>query len=176
MRKGVFLDRDGVINQLVTTDHWFASPYVVEDFHILPGVPEAIKILKNAGFVCVVVTNQPDIARGKFTDGDLRKIHDFMQSQLGLDGVYYCPHDEEHKCPCRKPKPGMILQAAKELEIDLSKSFVVGDRWRDVDMGPLVGCKTVLINTEATKRENKKIKADWKADNLLEAATIIARA
>ena len=175
MNRAVFLDRDGVINKLIKTDNWFTSPYILEDFQILPGVLEAMRLLKGAGFFCVVVTNQPDIARGKFTHQDLRKIHDFMQQTLDLDAVYYCPHDNVDNCECRKPKPGMVLRAAEEMKIDLSQSFIVGDRWRDIDVGPAVGCKTVLINTIATEMEKKNIRADFGARDLLEAAKWIVK-
>src|SRR3989344_4054226 len=143
----VFIDRDGVINAIALRDGKLSVPFRLEDFKILPGVKEAVDILKNKGFVCVVVTNQPDIQRGNLSPEALSAMHEFMKKETGVDAVYFCPHDKDGECDCKKPKTGMIRQAVADLEIDLERSWVVGDRWRDIELGKAAGVKTVLVKT-----------------------------
>lgn len=157
-QKAVFLDRDGTINKYV------GFLRKEEEFELLPGVAYAIKKINKSGYLAVVVTNQPVIARGEVTFGGLETIHNKMETLLGkegayLDGIYFCPHHpnsgyegevKELKidCDCRKPKPGMVLKAAEDLNIDLSQSYMVGDGENDIKAGKAAGCKTVLLNTE----------------------------
>ena len=157
-QKAIFLDRDGTLNEYVG---FLRSP---EELRLLPGVSEAVRRINESGYLAVVVTNQPVIARGEVTVEQLRTIHNKLETLLGQDGafvdaIYYCPH-HPHKgyegeipelkidCDCRKPKPGMLLQAAKDLNIDLSQSFVVGDGQNDILAGQAAGCTTVLVGSE----------------------------
>ena len=157
-QKAIFLDRDGTINKYV------AFLRNIDDFDLIDGVSDAIRAINNSGYLAIVVTNQPVIARGEMTFGELDEIHNKMETLLGydgayLDGIYFCPH-HPHKgydgevpelkidCDCRKPKPGMLLQAAEEFNIDLSLSWMIGDSENDILAGKAAGCKTGLIGIE----------------------------
>ncbi len=142
----VFLDRDGVLNAAVVVDGRPHPPRSAAEMMLLPGVEDACARLHGAGFVLVCVTNQPDIARGVTTAARVAEINDDIQRRLGLDAVAVCPHDDADGCACRKPKPGLIREAAARLGLDLTRSVVVGDRWRDVEAGRQAGCRTVLID------------------------------
>ena len=163
-QKAVFLDRDGTINMYV------GFLRNIDQFELIDGVAEAIKKINASGYLCIVVTNQPVIARGEVTVPELDEIHKKMETELGfagayVDGLYYCPH-HPHKgyeseviefkidCDCRKPKPGMLLRAADEFNIDLSASFMVGDGENDVTAGLAAGCKSILINGEGTDHKD----------------------
>ncbi len=154
-QKAIFLDRDGTINKYVG----FLQD--IDSFELLPGVIEAVKKINASGYLAIVVTNQPVIARGEISVPELREIHNKMETLLGeggayLDGVYYCPHHPHRgfegevielkiECDCRKPKPGMLLKAAKDFNIDISQSWMIGDSENDVEAGKAAGCRTVLI-------------------------------
>jgi D-glycero-D-manno-heptose 1,7-bisphosphate phosphatase len=142
----VFLDRDGVLNVAVVRGGVPRPPGDVDEVELLPGVEEACNRLRTAGFELVVVTNQPDIARGTQTAEAVRRINDALLMTLPLDEVVVCPHDDADGCQCRKPRPGMLLDAAERLGIDLGASFMVGDRWRDVEAGRRAGCRVVLVD------------------------------
>jgi D-glycero-D-manno-heptose 1,7-bisphosphate phosphatase len=146
MRPAVFLDRDGVINRALVRNGRPYAPTTVEDFQILEGVPEAVRRLKAAGFLIVVVTNQPDIATGKQTSALLERMHAVMRAAVEIDAVYVCPHDNLANCACRKPQPGLLLTAAEDRQIALDKSWLIGDRWRDIEAGQAVGCRTIFVN------------------------------
>lgn len=142
MRPAVFLDRDGVINRAVVRAGKPYPPGRPDELEILPGVPEALSRLRNAGFALIVVTNQPDVARGTTTRGAVDAIHGFMLRELPLDEIRVCPHDDPDDCPCRKPKPGLLLQNPAH---DLGRSFMVGDRWRDIEAGRAAGCRATIF-------------------------------
>ena len=146
MRRAVFLDRDGVINRAIVRDGKPYPPASLVELEILPGVHEALQKLHDANYLLVVVTNQPDVARGASKREDVELINAFLSAQLPIDDFKTCYHDSGDKCNCRKPLPGALLEAAQEHDIDLSKSFMVGDRWRDVEAGASAGCKTFFIN------------------------------
>jgi D-glycero-D-manno-heptose 1,7-bisphosphate phosphatase len=146
MRRAAFLDRDGVLNRALVRDGHPYSPSGLHEIEIPSGVAEACQRLRGDGFILVVVTNQPEVARGRLTRRSVEEINDFLQSCLLLDDVRVCYHDDPDGCDCRKPKPGMLLAAARDLNISLNRSFVVGDRWRDIEAGRRVGCRTVLID------------------------------
>jgi D-glycero-D-manno-heptose 1,7-bisphosphate phosphatase len=172
----VFLDRDGVINHAIERDGKPYPPRTLADFEILPGVPEACAKLKAAGFLLVVATNQPDVGRGTLEQSAVEKIHVHLIAQLPVDRVEVCyhpGHGQSH-CDCRKPKPGMLLRAARDMHADLTKCWMVGDRWRDVDCGHAAGCKTIFIDRGYS--EELKHQPDFRAKNLLEAAEIILSA
>src|SRR5580704_5907335 len=134
-RVAVFLDRDGVLNRAIIRNGRPHPPATLEEFTLLPGVPEACRKLRRAGFVLLVVTNQPDIARGVQDRAVVDEFHQILLRTLPIDGVYVCPHDDADGCDCRKPGPGMLLQAARDLSLNLGDSVMVGDRWRDVEAG-----------------------------------------
>ncbi|HEV2319800.1 MAG TPA: HAD-IIIA family hydrolase [Verrucomicrobiae bacterium] len=169
----VFLDRDGVINQALEREGKPYSPRTLEEFKILPEAACACAKLKAAGFLLVVATNQPDVGRGILESSVVEKIHAQMRAELPIDRVEVCYHagQGQSQCDCRKPKPGMLLRAARELNADLSQCWMVGDRWRDVDCGHAAGCKTIFIDRGYA--EKLKQPPDFRAKNLLEAAEII---
>lgn len=172
-QKAVFLDRDGVINRALTRDGKPYPPSILAEFEILPGVAEACAQLKQAGFLLVVVTNQPDVGRGTIKQETVEAIHEQMRRVLSLDRVEVCYHPGQgaSECDCRKPKPGMLLRAARELGIDLARSFMVGDRWRDIDAGHAAGVATILIDygyAEAIRQPPQH-----RVHSLREAATLI---
>jgi len=171
----VFLDRDGVITRALERDGKPYPPTTLQEFEILPDVAAACAKLKAAGFLLVVATNQPDVGRGTLPKEIVEKIHAHMVTQLPIDRVEVCYHPGKgaSDCDCRKPKPGMLQRAARELNIDLSRSWMVGDRWRDVDCGHAAGCRTVFVDRHYS--EALKQKPDFCAGNLGEAADIICR-
>jgi D-glycero-D-manno-heptose 1,7-bisphosphate phosphatase len=171
----VFLDRDGVINRSRERDHKPFAPSSLKEFEILPEVPAACAKLKAAGFLLIVATNQPDVGRGTLKREVVETIHRHLMSQLPVDRVEVCYHPGQGAtdCDCRKPKPGMLLNAARALNIDLARSWMVGDRWRDVDCGHAAGCRTVFVDRGYA--EELRHKPDFSAGNLAEAADIIVR-
>jgi D-glycero-D-manno-heptose 1,7-bisphosphate phosphatase len=169
-RRAVFLDRDGVLNAAVVRDGRPYPPRSVDEVEVLPGVEGACNRLRTAGFDLVVVTNQPDIARGTQTLEAVRHINNALLAALPLDEVVVCPHDDDDDCDCRKPRPGMLLDAAQRRGIDLSTSFMVGDRWRDVEAGIRAGCRTVFIDRDYDERS---VQADVSVADLAEAAVWI---
>ena len=171
MRRAVFLDRDGVINRAIVFDGKPYPPATLEQLEILPGVSEALEELRAANYLLIVVTNQPDVARGTAKKEDVERINSILSSQLPIDKFLTCYHDSGDGCDCRKPLPGSLLKAAKEHQIDLSKSFMVGDRWRDIEAGQSAGCKTFFINYRYT--EQKPDAPDFIVSSLLEAKKII---
>jgi D-glycero-D-manno-heptose 1,7-bisphosphate phosphatase len=142
----VFLDRDGVLNEAVVVNGRPHPPASVDDTRLIAGVEEACARLHAEGFSLVCITNQPDIARGSATASSVGAINDRISDALGLDAVATCPHDDDAGCACRKPAPGLILDAAATLGLDLERSVVVGDRWKDVEAGRRAGCATVFID------------------------------
>ena len=153
MSRAVFLDRDGVLNRAVIRDGLPFPPRSVQDLEVLPGVQQALDRLKRAGFCLVVVTNQPDVARGTQSREEVEAINDALRRELPIDVVKVCYHDDGDHCACRKPAPGMILEAAAELEVDLSRSYTVGDRWRDVEAGQRAGTTAILVENEYLERK-----------------------
>lgn len=176
MNRAVFLDRDGVINRPIVQD---GRPYParsVSEFEILLGVAEACRALKTAGYLLVVVTNQPDVGRGTLTRKTVEEIHQFMTCRLPIDLVSVCFHAGEkfgQPCDCRKPRPGMLLSAASRLQIDLHQSYMVGDRWRDIDCGKRAGCKTIFIDWRYA--ENLREAPDHVVPDLAAAAQLVLR-
>ena len=172
--KAVFLDRDGVINRPIVRDGKPFPPMRVEEFEILPGVAEACEKLKAAGFLLVVATNQPDVGRGTLARETVEAIHAKMCAALPLDHIEVCyDGGAAHGQPSefRKPAPGMLLRAARELGIDLAQSWMVGDRWRDIDCGAAAGCRTVFIDLDHA--EELRAKPDFVVRDLAAAADVI---
>jgi D-glycero-D-manno-heptose 1,7-bisphosphate phosphatase len=175
LKPAVFLDRDGVINRALVRDGKPYPPSSIAEFEILPGVEEGCRRLKQAGFLLVVVTNQPDVGRGTIKQETVELLHTHLQRSLPLDRVEVCYHSgkEEPGCECRKPRPGMLLRAAHHLSIDLAASFMVGDRWRDIDAGHAAGCTTLLIDYQYD--EPLRLAPHYSAKSLREAADTILR-
>jgi D-glycero-D-manno-heptose 1,7-bisphosphate phosphatase len=154
LRPAVFLDRDGVLNRVFVRDGVTHPPAHLGELELLPGVREAVRRLADAGFALVVVTNQPDVARGVQTRTVVEAMHDRLQSELPLLEVLSCYHDNADGCPCRKPRPGLLLEAARRWGLDLRRSFLVGDRWSDVLAGQAAGCRAaLLVETSYSGRE-----------------------
>jgi len=145
-RPAVFLDRDGVLNESLVVDGVPRPPYDVADLRILPGVEEACRAFSEAGLLLVVVTNQPDISRGALQPAQLTAIHSALGDALPLDDIVVCIHDDDAGCPCRKPRPGMILDAAQRLATDLDRSVLVGDRWRDIEAARRAGVASAYVD------------------------------
>jgi D-glycero-D-manno-heptose 1,7-bisphosphate phosphatase len=152
-RPAVFLDRDGVINRVVLNQGRPAPPASVADTVLESGVVAGLSALKAAGFCLIVVTNQPDVARGTRSRESVEAIHRWMFGQLPLDDIRACFHDDADQCDCRKPKPGLVLDAARDHAIDLPASYLVGDRWRDVEAAHRAGCKAVFIDHGYAERQ-----------------------
>jgi D-glycero-D-manno-heptose 1,7-bisphosphate phosphatase len=144
--RAVFLDRDGVLNRAVLRNGRPFPPASAADTVLFAGVGEACERLRDQGFQLVVVTNQPDIARGAMSAAAVHEINEKLQRALPIDQFRLCPHDDGDGCRCRKPAPGLLVEAARDLGLSLTKSFMVGDRWRDVEAGRRAGCRTVFIN------------------------------
>jgi D-sedoheptulose 7-phosphate isomerase len=174
-RRAVFLDRDGVINRAFVRDGKPFPPPTPQELEILPGVPEALRELKANGFELLLVTNQPDVGRGKLSVQTLDAMHEDLRAHLPLDDILVCCHTDRDKCDCRKPMPGMIIEAARKHNIDLAASFMVGDRWRDIDAGYNAGCKTILIDYGYSERPPDH-EPDLRVRSLREAADWIIRA
>lgn len=172
--RAVFLDRDGVLTRSETRDGKPYAPRRLEDLELLPGVVEATQELKAAGWRLVVVTNQPDIATGKLAPAVLDAMHDRLRRELPLDDIKVCRHVDGDACACRKPKPGLLLDAARELDLSLADSFMVGDRWRDVSAGKAAGCRTFFIDYGYA--EALRDAPDFTVRSLPEAVRIILRA
>lgn len=168
--KAVFLDRDGVLNCAVVRNGKPYPPASVAEVEILPDVFEALRILKEAGFVLIVVSNQPDVARGITSKESVEAINSYLAENLPIDRFIMCFEDGDES-EYRKPKPGMLLAGAREFDIDLKTSFMIGDRWRDIDAGIAAGCTTIFIDYDYS--EIKPVSYDFKAKSLLEAAKII---
>ena len=156
MRRAVFLDRDGVINRAIVRGGKPYPPDSLQDLEILPGVPEALGQLRATGFLNVVVTNQPDVATGKQRRAVVEAMHEALCSRLALDAVKVCYHVDADNCACRKPKPGMLQEAARELGIDLGSSYMVGDRWRDVAAAQAAGCAAIFIDCAYSEKSPDK--------------------
>jgi D-glycero-D-manno-heptose 1,7-bisphosphate phosphatase len=173
MAHAVFLDRDGVINRALVRDGKPYPPSSLEEFEILPGVVEACARLKQAGFLLVVATNQPDVGRGTMSRETVESLHAHVSRALPLDRVEVCYHPGKgaSECDCRKPKPGMLLRAALELNIDLKRSFMVGDRWRDINCGHAAGCTTILVDYAYDEPLSQS--PDHRVKSLAEAADVI---
>jgi len=173
MPRAVFLDRDGVLNRAVIKDQKPYPPRGVEELEVLPGVARALTDLKQAGFLLIVVTNQPDVARGTLKRDVVEAINLSLASHLPIDEFRTCFHDNADDCDCRKPKPGALLAAAEKHGIDLPSSFMVGDRWRDIEAGYRAGCQTLFIDYGYDEKQPDRF--DFKVSSLLEAATEILK-
>lgn len=169
LKPGVFLDRDGVINQVVYRDGQAVSPRSITEFVWTTGIQVAVKQIKLAALPVFVVTNQPDIARHKMEAAVLEQMTALVYQTLPIDDLRVCPHDNGDRCSCRKPHPGMLVELATQWNIDLSRSFMVGDSWKDMQAGKQAGCQTILIQRDY----NQGTEADFGVPDVLSAANLI---
>ena len=169
-RSAVFLDRDGVLNEAIVRNGKPCPPRDLSELIITHGAAAALEALKHEGFLLVVVTNQPDVARGTISRTEIDKINMRLSTSLPLDAIEVCEHDDAAQCDCRKPKPGMILRAREKFCLKLADSFMVGDRWRDIEAGRRAGCRSVLIGDgygeaflyqPTVKLESLPVAASW---------------
>jgi D-glycero-D-manno-heptose 1,7-bisphosphate phosphatase len=146
MKKAIFLDRDGVLNAAVMINGIPTPPRNLEEVVLLPGAFEAINLLRRKSFEIVVVTNQPDFSRGNASMSEILEINNYLRTQLNIQHFYTCFHDDFHNCDCRKPKPGLLKKAAAELDVDLQSSYMIGDRWRDIEAGQVAKCQCFFLD------------------------------
>ena len=175
MRRAVFLDRDGVINEALPRGEYVLG---LNKFRLSPGIHGFIRNLNKKDFDVIVVTNQSPIARGLMSIKHLESIHKRMLKDLGSAGafvrkVYYCPHQDINRCECRKPKAGLLFKASHEFDIALGESFMIGDSWKDIAAGKTAGCATVFLDNLYNKGEDKLCAPDFIADSFLELNDII---
>lgn len=171
-KRAVFIDRDGVVVRAIPRPGftWPTAPFSFDEFIMEDGVEGAIRLLQDRGFLCILVSNQPDVAYGHISHQEWRRIQNKVE-ELGFDDVFLCRHTREDNCECKKPKPGMLVQAAARWDIDLSRSYMIGDTVNDVLAGKAAGCKTVLISTTY----NKQLVSDLAAGSLYEATLLILK-
>lgn len=171
MRRAVFLDRDGVLNRPVLRNGQPGPPWSLAELVVLPGVDDALARLRAGGFVLIVATNQPDVARGRQRREVVDAMHDSLRARLPLDEIRACYHDDADGCGCRKPQPGLLVEAAQAWGIDLPSSFMVGDRWRDIEAGRRAGCTTLLVAGAAAEADG--CRPDHRVADLGAAAELI---
>ena len=173
--KAVFLDRDGVLNQAVVRNGKPHPPASAAELVLAPNAKAALLDLKAQGFLLLVATNQPDVGKGITTRAAVEEINRKLASLLPVDDIFVCYHQDSDLCDCRKPKPGMLLEGARKHNVDLDDSFMVGDRWRDVEAGQNAGCRTVFIDGGYEERQPAR-PADARVHTLKEAADWIIAA
>lgn len=173
MQKAIFLDRDGVINKAIVQNGKPYPPATVEDIVFPSGTIEAIDSMRSSGYLVIVVTNQPDVAKGIQSKETVEAVHELIKQRFHVDDIKVCYHIDEDNCCCRKPKPGMIIDAAKEHTIDLKRSYMIGDRWLDIEAGKTAGCKTILVQPEIAYNETQAQGMDATVASLYEAAIFI---
>lgn len=171
--RAVFLDRDGVVNEPVIRDGRPYPPRGIGEAVVVRDAKTALERLKKRGFLLIVVTNQPDVARGEMNREGVERIHEFLSTELPVDDFFVCYHDDRDKCDCRKPLPGLLFKAANKYQIDLAGSYLVGDRWRDIEAGAAAGCRTIFIDHHYKERD-PKVGPDAVVPGLSEAADWIA--
>jgi len=172
--RAVFLDRDGVLNRAIVRDGKPYPPASLDELEIVEGAAGSLERLKRLGFLLLVVTNQPDVSRGTQSIEAIQQMHESMRQTLPLDDFLVCPHDDRDACQCRKPMPGLFLEAQARYNIDLAGSFMVGDRWRDIDAGRAAGCRTVWIDRQYRER-GPALAPDATAASLVDAVDWIVR-
>jgi D-glycero-D-manno-heptose 1,7-bisphosphate phosphatase len=169
VRRAAFLDRDGVLAQEIVRDGKAYAPTVLEDFRLVPDAAVQVRRLRAAGLACVVFTNQPEVERGILPLETLEAMHARLLDEVAVDDIFVCPHDSDSGCLCRKPNPGMLHTAAERWGVSLTASFVIGDRWRDIEAGRAAGCYTVLLSRSYSECST----ADAAVDTLGEAVDVV---
>ena len=171
--KAVFLDRDGVINHIVYHKEVNkpSSPWNIQEFKLIEHIEKPLKDLKNMGFLLFIISNQPDIPRGNIKKGTTEEINKIIYKKYPIKEIMVCSHDDKDNCNCRKPKPGMIFELSGKYNVDLEKSFLIGDSWKDMEAGENAGIKSILIEWDY----NKEVKAEYRVGNLKSAVKLIHR-
>ena len=171
MNTAIFLDRDGVINQPIFRNgvNKPIAPWSMEEFKIYKGIKKSLQELADSKYFLFVVTNQPDISKGIIGAVLVEKMNEFIKKTFSIDEIVYCPHEDYHECNCRKPKPGMILKLAEKWNVNLEGSFMIGDGWKDIQVGKSAGCKTILLDRDYNEGE----RADYHVRSFAEAVKII---
>lgn len=171
IKRAIFLDRDGVINRAIVRDGKPYPPLSINELEILPEVPQALEQFKARGFLLIVVTNQPDVARGTQSIATVEAMHAQLKAQLVLDEFRVCYHDDRNNCQCRKPNPGLLRAAAADYGLNLCASYMIGDRWRDMEAGRRAGCSTIFVDYHYAEKQPEYV--DLKVSSLKEAADYI---
>ena len=147
MTQGIFFERDGILNVVRVERQHQVSPLTMEDFHVNEAILPLLAKLKAEGFRLIATSNQPGLSRGYQSRRELDRMHELLRRQLPLDDILICPHDETDRCPCRKPKPGLLVEAAFEWSLELDRSFVVSDKWQDAEAARAAGCTSLLLQS-----------------------------
>ena len=170
-RAAVFLDRDGVLNRALVVDGKPCAPRTLGEFELLPGIQAPVGALRAAGYPVIVATNQPDVAAGLVGRAIVEQMHEKLRMAISIDDIKVCYHGDADECLCRKPRPGLLLEAARERGLDLGRSFMVGDRWRDIGAGAAAGCFTIFLDRGYS--EAQPAAPDAKVRSLAEAVSLI---
>ncbi len=170
----VFLDRDGVINRAMLREGKPYPPARLDEFELLPGSMKSLPLLAASGYVLIGITNQPDVARGTQSRSNVEAFNSLIQAQLPVSEIFVCYHDNSDNCPCRKPKPGLILQAMEKYGLDLSRSWMVGDRWKDIAAGQAAGLRTIFVDYHYRETYNG-LPADFTVEDTAFLANIILK-
>lgn len=168
IRRAVFLDRDGVINRALVINGKPYSPANLSELEIVPGAAEALARLRAAGFLLIVVTNQPDVARGRQTRERVEAIHSELKRQLPISEFRVCYHDDADRCNCRKPAPGLLIESARDAQLNLADCYMVGDRWSDMEAGRRAGCSTIFVDYAYAEAQPEYF--DMKVSSVVKAA------
>ena len=147
MKQGVFIERDGILNRVRVERQHQVSPLTLEEFHVNKAISSLLGKLKAGHFLLVATTNQPGLSRGYQSRRELERMHDLLRRALPLDDILVCPHNETDLCPCRKPKPGLLVEAAFKWHLDLDRSFVISDKWQDAEAARTAGCTSMLLQS-----------------------------
>tara|TARA_B100001250_G_C19763816_1_gene773743 strand:- start:141 stop:698 length:558 start_codon:yes stop_codon:yes gene_type:complete len=172
MNRAVFLDRDGVINEVLFREGSNIkpiAPWKIEEFKLFKNINRPLKDMRKMNFNLFIVTNQPDVSKGILKHSVLKKMNDIILGELPIDEIMVCEHIDSDYCECRKPKPGMIKTLAQKWNIDVGNSFLIGDNWKDIESGRAAGCSTILIDAFY----NKSVQSDYRAENLKTSVEII---
>lgn len=169
MKKAVFLDRDGIINNIIVRDNNPFSPRSFGEFELIHGIEVPLYSFRGRGFLNIIVTNQPDVSRRLLPIDELNKMHALIIERLPVDDIMICPHDDADNCNCRKPKAGMLVYAAEKWDINIKESYLVGDSWRDIEAGKAVGCKTILLDMPY----NQEVRSDHRVIDLMGAMALV---
>ena len=169
MKRAVFLDRDGVINKVQIRDGRVVTPRSFSQFELVEGIGPEVRRIRQAGFFVFVITNQPDVARGLLPVEELDRMSAAIRSQVPVDEVWVCPHDDDAGCDCRKPKPGMVLRARAEYGIAIEESYLIGDDWKDMELARAVGCRGLLIDAPY----NQGVSSFQRVRNVREAVNLV---
>tara|TARA_B100000686_G_C16581923_1_gene858589 strand:+ start:509 stop:1042 length:534 start_codon:yes stop_codon:yes gene_type:complete len=172
-KKAVFLDRDGVINETLIKKGKPSAPFSFDEFKILPNIKESIYRLKKMNYLCLVVTNQPDVRRGLVKKSTVEKMNISLKKEINVDDIFVCYHDDLDNCNCRKPKPGLLLDAGKKWNVNFKKSFMIGDRWKDIEAGKSAGCETIYLDYKYQDKQPEK--PNFITDTLINAVCFIER-